>query len=518
MQFIKNAINFRKSKKIIERILLLILTVLFLLPAIVSCGDKSGNDGGNQNNTGANQNGKDTDGGGETASDSAPTEAYIYPQMDGGGADFTFLAPTTTWFYYTDIVKDEMSGEVLDDAIYTRNRFIESQFNINFKEVSLDIGQIIPQLKKVVLSGEDVYDASFCPVYCGGNIGSLITQNFFYNLNENPMLNLDEKWWNQTMRKEASIGKGDKLYYAGCDIDILTLQSVSCVYFNQDMMTNLGLELPYNAAREGKWTFDLFQQYMKSGASLNGADSFKWEVGGKALYGFTSYEDSVTSLLEGSGERFIITDSEGMPHPGINGERFINVLTKLQDMLQLQNGEFLYSNGDHATGNHYEPIFRDGRALLAIGELKATDVFREMDATFGIVPIPKYDENQQDYYSHLIFAASVLVIPVTNPRVDFTGAVLDAMAYVSNRDVTPVLFDVSVSQKRLRNEDSIEMLQIIKNSGSFDIGLAYGWTSGFYDAIRGSIGQGKKFDIASQIDKYLDKINANIDKTMELFE
>ena len=507
-------IIYTKSKKInfIRTVFLVLLSAL--TAALFSCGDKSG--GNTDQNSINNDQNIESNNTGEN--DSILADEYIYPQIDGGGVDFTFLAPTTTWFYYTDIVRDEMTGEVLDDAIYMRNRFIEDKFNINFKEVSHDIAQIIPQLKKVILTGDDVYDAAFCPVYSGGNIGSLITLDFFYNLNDIPEFNLEEKWWNQTMRKEAALGKGEKIFYAGCDIDILTLQSVSCVYFNQDMMMNLGLELPYNIARSGKWTFDVFNQYMKKGANLNGADSFKWEVSGPAVYGFTSYEDSVTSLLEGSGERFIVTDSEGMPRPGINSERFINVLTKIQDMLQLQNGEFLYSNGDHAAGNHYEPIFRDGRALLAVGELKATDVFREMDATFGIVPIPKYDENQKDYYSHLIFAASVLVIPVTNPRTDFTGSVLDAMAYVSNRDVTPVLFDVSVSQKRLRNEESIDMLQIIKNSGSFDIGLAYGWTSSFYDAIRGSVGQGKKFDIASQIEKNMDKIYKSIEKTMEIFE
>jgi len=89
---------------------------------------------------------------------------------------------------------------------------------------------------------------------------------------------------------------------------------------------------------------------------------------------------------------------------------------------------------------------------------------------------------------------------------------------VSARDVTPVMFDQSVSQKQLRNEDSIDMLQLIKNSGSFDVGSAYGWTNSFYSAIRDNIGKGKKFDAISQIDKNTDKINAAIAKTMELFD
>jgi hypothetical protein len=141
-----------------------------------------------------------------------------------------------------------------------------------------------------------------------------------------------------------------------------------------------------------------------------------------------------------------------------------------------------------------------------------------METTFGIIPMPKFDRSQKNYFCQLHFATPVLVIPSINTNPDFTGAVLDAMAYVSAKDVTPVLFDVSVSQKRLRNEESIEMLQLIKNSGSFDVGSAYGWTTDFYNSIKSSLGLGKSFDAVSNIEKSKDKINASIEKTMEYFD
>ena len=489
--------------------ILLIFILAFSL--LTACGGESGGKA-EKNPAGKNDAPQNQDSG-----ESPEVYEYIYPEdMNGGGADFTFLSPTTTWFFYTDVVFDEMTGDVLDDSIYIRNRFIEDKFNVNIKTVEKDIGEIQNQLKKVISAGSDEYDAAFCPAYCGGNIGAMLTSGMFYNLREIPAVKLGEKWWNQIMLKEAAIGRGDKIYYAGCDVNIMTLQCVSCVYFNQDMMTNLGLELPYNAAREGRWTFDMFGEYMKAGADLNGADNWKWDKSGNAIYGLTSYEDSATALLEGSGERFITTDAEGMPHLSIDGERFINVLTKISEMLNLEDGTYLYAN-DIASGNHCEPIFSSGRALMMLGELKAADVYKEMENTFGIVPVPKYDEAQKDYYSHLMYQAPVLVIPASNTKPDFTGALLDALAYVSSRDVTPVLFDVSVSQKRLRNEDSIDMLQIIKVSGSFEIGCAYGWTNTFYDSIRTEVGKGKKFDVVSQIDKNKNKIISNIEKTVELF-
>ena len=460
------------------------------------------------------------DGSPNPETDSSPAEEeYIYPDMNGGGSDFTFLNPSTTWFYYTDIVRDEMSGEVLDDAIYTRNRFIEEKFNINLKEVNKDIGAITGDLRKIITAGDDSYDAAYCPAFFGGTIGSLITANMLYNMYDIPTMELDREWYNQTMLKEAAIGKGRQLYYVGCDINIMTVQSIVFIYFNQDMMSNLGLELPYNAVREGKWTFDLFYDYMRAGANLNGADSFKWEANGAATYGFVAHDNCAVAIFEGSGERFIVTDSEGMPHLNIENERFINVLEKMEEILvRSPEGYFMMANNAVDTGFHFEPIFKNSRALMITGELKAADVFKDMETTFGIVPMPKFDENQKNYFCQNHFGTPVLVIPNTNSNPDFTGAVLDAMAYVSARDVTPILFDVSVSQKRLRNEESIEMLQLIKNSGSFDVGSAYGWTTDFYNSIKSTLGMGKTFGAAARIEKSKDKINASIEKTMEFFE
>ncbi|MCL2774713.1 MAG: hypothetical protein FWD71_15405 [Oscillospiraceae bacterium] len=505
----------------IKRILFIFFTFLFLLAmtsSIFSCN--SGNSG-NGNNNSNNQTG-DNSASGAAQPDSASTteEPHTYPQLDGGGADFKIFTPINTWFYYTAIDHEQMTGDALDDAVYNRNRAVEAQFNINIKEVdpaSNDMWNFNPEVKKVILAGDDTYDAIFVPASFNGTIGSMITANMFYDLRQIPTINLSGDWWNQTMLKQAAIGTGDKIFYLGSGIDLMELQAVSCVYFNQDMMTNLGLDLPYNLVRQGKWTYDAFQTYMKAGTNLNGATNFTWDQSGTAVYGLTSYEDSSTALLAGSGEQFITADADGKPVLAIGGERFMNALTKIKTILNTQNGNFLYAN-DSDNIFHYEPIFKSGRALMCIGELKSADVFRDMNATFGVVPIPKYDETQAGYYSHLINQTPVLVIPVTNPRTDLTGAVLDAMAYVSNRDVTPVLFDVSVSQKQLRNDDSVEMLQLMKNSASFEIGAAYGWTNTLYDKLRTTIGEGKDLDIAAEIDKDSGQITANIQKTLDQFQ
>jgi ABC-type glycerol-3-phosphate transport system substrate-binding protein len=511
---IKNIKNIKN-----KRIVFLILAVLFTCSMFFSCGDSNNGSGGSQDNIENIQEGQMPE------TDLPPAEAeeeytlvYIFPDdMDGGGADFTFLTSAETWFYYTHLTREEITGDILDDAIYNRNRFIEEQFNIEIKAVERDIGNVNRDLRRMVAAGDDIYDAAFCPAFWGGNVGTLITENMLHNLYDIPTMNLDRDWYNQTMLGEAAIGNGRQIYYVGCDINIMTVQSVVFIYFNQDMMADLGIELPYNAVREGRWTYDMFFDYMRAGANLNGAASFDWDPGGPAVYGFSAHGYGAVSLFEGSGERFVTAGSDGTPQLAVGGERFLNVLSRIEDMLvNSPDGYYAFAQ-DGSTGFHYESLFQNSRAFMITGELKAADVFRGMDTTFGIAPIPKFDIYQQGYYCPLTFATPVLVIPSTNRNPDFTGAVLDAMAYLSARDVTPVLFDVSVSQKMLRNEDSIEMLQIIKNSGSFDVGSAYGWTTDFFNAIAGTLGHGRAFDAVSEIERTMDRMNANIERTMEFF-
>jgi len=442
----------------------------------------------------------------------------LYPDLDCKGGDFTFLAPANDWGFYSAIVLESETGDILDDIIYARNRTVEDRFNVKLKEISLMVNEINPKLRLSVQSGEDVYDAAYLLCSDGSTpIGTLITANMLYDLNAVPGLNLEEKWWSQSIRKDSAIGSSKSLHFAFNDVNIFTLQCAWCVFINEDMIKNLGLELPYDLVKGGKWTYDAYYRYMKAGAQLGGADSFKWDANGPAIYGCTSFVSGTRALLTASGESIIAVDAKGMPYLTVETERFYSVCDKIAEMHGNKNsGEYLTAN-DYGTPFHFEAIFSGGRALMMGGELKAANTFRNMESTFGIVPMPKYEETQDRHYAAIAIVAPALVVPATNTKLEQTGIILDAMAYLSNRDVMPVFFDITMSQKQLRNDESIEMLQIIKDSLLLDVGVAYGWTPNLMDPIVNALDLGNN-NAASTIEKQKDKTLANIEKTMELIE
>jgi ABC-type glycerol-3-phosphate transport system substrate-binding protein len=469
-----------------------------LLSLINSCGAK-------------NTPGDSNFGNSETQPVTEHTEfVYEYPELDCGGATFTFLNSTTNWGFYTDIDFDSLTGDILDDAVFNRNRFIEEKFNVKFEVFEDDIDTAYNYLQTAVLAGDNIYDATFCR---GDKLSPFILEGYLVNLFDYPYFQLEQPWWDQSIMKQALIGDGEQLYFASTDFSLVGFDGTICLFFNENMMDDHGLEAPYDMVRNGKWTLDRLGEYIKAGTNLNGDENFTWKLGGNSIYGLTSWATCANALLIGSNESYIIKDEKNEPMLGLENKRFYDVAAKIATMLG-KAGDYLLLNDDQ-TANHYELVFKSGRAFFLCAELKASSKYRDMNDNYGIVPMPKYDENQKEYHSFRFTGSLLMAIPVTNQDLKRTGIIMDALAYKSYTDVLPVYYDVNVSQKGLRNEDSIEMLGIIRDSRFFDIGMAYGWTSDLYSAIESALNAGTT-DLASIIASNKDKVTESIKKTMEL--
>ena len=389
---------------------------------------------------------------------------------------------------------------------------LEEKFNIEFVVAIDTMDTIATTIRTVIMAGEDTHDAMYCR---SDQIGPLITEKFFYNLFEIPELNLYETWWDQTVIKEGSIGKDKALYFAASDMSLIGFQGTWIIYFNENMLDDIGLATPYESVRSGRWTLDEFGKYIKAGANLNGDSSFAWNASGNAVYGYSSYHAGTAALLIGTGERFSLKDDTGYPYFALETPRFYEISERIAAMLVVE-GE--YHNANDSDGiHHYEQLLMSGRALMIAAEIKAADVFREMDDTFGVAPIPKYDQAQQQYYCLQFQQTLLITIPITNTNTRQAGIILDAFSYQSYEDLMPVFYDVTVSQKGLRNDESIEMLGIIRDTRFFNVGMAYGWISTLYEQIRTDLTAGKS-DMASLIARERDKITADIDKFMTTLE
>ena len=444
---------------------------------------------------------------------SADTEpAYKYPELDLKGDTFTILNTAQTYGFYSDLDFDEATGDTLNDAIYDRNRLLEEKFKFKFEineEYTLD--QAAKALETTVLAGDSTYDVAFIRDYY---LNTALTEGYLADIDGIPEIQLDKPWWDGAATENARVGKSKKALFASTDVSLVDFEGTIVWFFNEDMLEKLKLDTPYQLVLDGKWTFDKMTEYMKAGANLNGDEKFvPFNVDGKAVYGLTGFQHTYNSLISSAGVEYIDLDKDGNLFFSADNEKFYNTAIKISQTFS-QDGDYLFANGTTKAdkSDHYEGIFKAGRALLLSAQLKAANFYRDMDATYGIVPVPKWDESQENY-SNLRTFSYLMVIPVTNKRQHETGIIMDAMSYITYDKVMPIFYNGRISQKILRNDESIEMMNIIRSSRHYDLGTIYGVYNDFSNKISDLINQ-KSTDFSSMVASFKPTIEKNLESLM----
>jgi len=169
------------------------------------------------------------------------------------------------------------------------------------------------------------------------------------------------------------------------------------------------------------------------------------------------------AIFVGMGGQPVTKDDDNMPVLNINNERTFTVIDK---MLEL----FDQGNGAWEGGNEYgasSKMFTESRLLFENRSLNGLPGLRNLEDDFGAVPYPKLDEDQESYYSRIVNFSSLTYIPVTNQKLELTSAVLEYMAYISNKELIPAFYDEILNIKTARDYETEEMIDIIREGARF---------------------------------------------------
>ena len=452
---------------------------------------------------------------GETTTEGAAQDEYVFPKLDMGGKEFVILQEGEMGKRgesYRDIWIETQTGDILDDATWNRNAAIEDAFKV--KIVEKREADVCEAVKLAVTAGDNLYQAAYPLTY---NMGALITEGMFHDLTDGSGFNFDKPWWDQSVMADAYVGKDKALYFANSDLTLHNFEMSWCMYFNRRMVEDHGLDLPYQLVRDGKWTFDELYKYISVGANLNGDESWAWNKDGNSVYGFTSMcPDFMTQAYVCTNNkqiRFV----DGEPQLTAGTGNFYDVSDKLTKIFG-EEGTAFFSN-DRTNGSHYESVYAAGRAMFCGMEIKGGNgagKFSDMKDDYGIVPMPKYDVDQENYISPIAVWTYFLTVPVSNPDLESASIILDAMSYLSYRDVVPKYYDVVLQLKHIRDEETSEMLDIIRDTRTYYTAYAFGFgvdlRSKLADAIKSGNG-----GAASIIAQYKDAIEAEMKTAMDKF-
>lgn len=379
-------------------------------------------------------------------------------------ADLKFTGETVTVLtrdkeeFINEFQADEENGDTMNDAIYARNAKVEDQLGIDINVISRngEYGQhtqFNSDVVKEVMSGDTEYDVISYYAYA---MPMIARQNVLYNLNDLDNLDLTKPWWHQKFIENAEIY--GKLYSVAGDIDLTTVTYRSALFFNKDLKESyIPDEDLYKKVLDGTFTQEYLIGITKDIYQDIDGDQKKSEGD---FYGFDA-NNGLDPFPVGGNFTYTKKTSDGGYEWDMVSEHNVTLIERFYDMYNGNNGIYFIDKAD-------DNRFIQNQCIFTISSLSMTEKLRDMKEEYGILPMPKFDEKQDQYYSIANDNFSLIAVPTTVKNPALTGAFLELMGEYSYKIVTPKYYEVAMKGKYLRDDESCQMFDIIVGQTWYD--------------------------------------------------
>jgi hypothetical protein len=349
-----------------------------------------------------------------------------------------------------------------------------------------------------------------------------ITQNLFQNMLNLEHMDLSRPYWSQGINNAVYVG--DAQYLATGAISLAYYRFIFATFFNKDLFEEHSVPFLYETVESGKWTLDYqheiaasFYSDMNGNNTADETDRFGFVINHDRI-GVDSYWSALElPILAKDEDNFFVFAA--------NKERMAVAVEKLNSLVWDDACSWRVTNhGLDEEQNDLIKFFVEDRAAmvsLRLIEVEGEEI-RNMESKYGIVPMPKLDETQAEYHSHIHDNSDGFSIPLTttDDKLQMVGAVMEAMASEGYRTLMPAYYETALKTKYVSDEDSVKMLDLVIDSLYVDSGFLYvDGTGNFHQNMRTAwIGKNNS-NITSAlaaidrvIGKQLDKLNSSIEK------
>lgn len=443
--------------------LLLALVMVLACLVFVSCGDDAKNPAKDSGNTP-----------GSTDTDPNRGEDYLLriPKQQYGKT-YTFLTDEQEHrvheLYFES--EDDAIGDTMDTAIYYRNNRVAEYLGVTFENITADgswnnKAGFIDRMFQSYTTGDQDYQMA--GVY-GAYAAEGAVKGYYYDIKSINAINSESPWYVQSWLENTTIN--NRTYMVLSDLSYSMWRNLHALYFNKQLGEQYGLnDQLYILAEDGELTLEAITTYAELCAQDDGNDVWDTnDIYGMYLNKFIcramlTYFDIPLTRLNEAGEYELCFYTE-------RTEDIYGVVHNY-----IWQNDYIYTNvekgkdGDFATG---VGMFVENRLLFLPATLNQSQNLREMEGEFGILPMPKYDETQAEYRSHSTDTYTLFIIPAQTNDPEFCGTVLDALSAESKYSVIPMYYDVVIKGRTTKDEQSIAMLDIIRDNLTFDFAFAH---------------------------------------------
>ncbi|MBO5306153.1 MAG: hypothetical protein J6B12_05265 [Clostridia bacterium] len=492
------------------RILSLFLAFLMLLSVFTACGNTPDESSQEQTKTPA-----------DTGNDRDLVEDGV-PELNYNDETVTFLVRTGTFSAY-EIACEELMNDPLLDAIHYRNIDVETRLGVKIKSVA-QAGNFEEHaawnntLSVSVLTNTGDFDG--CLFYL--STGSALAKNgIYYDLlqlteDDGGYYDFNKPWWNKSIVNE--LGVFGRLFFAGGSLTVSQVSSGICLFFNRELFNekypDVGDATLYQLVRDGKWTADQMTYYVSNvwdDVNSNGLIDNGDLVGIKSLGPYAAHMDAWVLAM---GLNFTENDMYGEPEIVLFNSKTVPAYEKVRGVFNNAGG-FVVGNGIEED----QTMFQAGNVMFV---MQAFSFGRDLKAStidYGVLPLPKYDEDQADYRTCFTNAASAFALcsNLSDERAEMLSAITEVLSAESYKQVIPVYYETVLTGHYSRAAADAEMYDRILDSFVFSFGIAYSTLSlGGISAIFRRLDSA--YDIQNHIDSNKDSWEQKLDDLLRALE
>ncbi len=455
--------------------------------------------------------------------DTAPViedyEQYVFRMVVDSGENVNHWGPSDP---------DEPSEEVMDIAFWKRNDYIQNAMNIEIKVTNA------PSALSGLVSTYNTSSEHYADVILASSslMSTTVSNGYSLDLNNVNNLYLEDSYWDQRIQQDYQLE--GMLFALEGDYNCWDELRTQVVLYNYDLYDSFGYVStygsPYQMVEKGKWTLDTMMKMFKDRSDIGNGQALtntsKWGLLSETTFPYV--------VFLGTGVKTIATDRKGNVSLALSDETLYQtvfetltgVLTPLstsKEILFANSSNGVLTSGDVWT--EVSDMFKSNLALFRTTTLSAATRLDDMEATFGILPVPKYSEKQEAYYSWCSVSDPMqiptTVLSSTEGDIERTSKLMHAICYHSRympNEVDTLLdafYENMTIVKLCRKQEDYDMMELAFANKVFDFDYHFKITG--LESICASIATSGNVGVlgSSLNDSSIDTANQKLSKLLE---
>jgi len=385
----------------------------------------------------------------------AKSKKYLeeLPKRDYEGAVFFITTPNAHYISPAD-TESSVSRLAIE-----RNTMVEELLNVSVITSLETTDNMLTEMKHAVAADSYYTDLLMIPIY---QMGQFRKDETLINLRSLPFFDLEQPYF---YKESSDMTSGGYSTYGVAGEASVSPDSFSAVFMNKELLAKAGIDTDavYDMAEEGKWTWDELLRCTEAVKAYGDSGE-----AGRQFYTVTvqSASSRLPDLIfKASGWDFIRTGARKTP---VIGYRANTVKPTLDQIAAIYNDPNAILDGSAGAVG----CFNKGESAFLVDYLNVMPDITNASAEWGVVPLPKKDE-KGEYRTLISNTELVFGVPVNHTNGEYAAIVLSALNAASCGYIYDEYVDYSMLHV-LRDNDSVNMLDMILDTASFDFALAFG--------------------------------------------